>query len=285
MTHPFSPFCCYNGEFAPFDAVKFGIQNRAFRYGDSVFETFRCFGNQPFLFDLHYERLMRAMAVTGMQTKRFPTIDVLEKKIESLINKNRYFGSSKVRLSVFRNDGGLYAPETNLCSYLIEASPLDEPSFGLNSKGLIAGIYTSMAKQPSIISPFKTGSSMLFVMAGNYRDEHNLSEVLITNTHGLVVEALSSNLFWFSNDKLYTPSVDSGCVDGIMRQTIMKVAALHGLKTVEVPGIDPGALRSVDEVFVTNSVNGMRWIVGIDEVRYYNIKTRQLFQTFLQTIS
>lgn len=284
MTHPFSPFCCFNGDFVPQDSLKFGIQNRAFRYGDSVFETFRCFGNQPFLIDLHYERLMHAMTATGMQIERFPTLDVLEKKIESLINKNRYFSSSRVRLTVFRNDGGLYAPETNVCSYLIEASPLDEPSFSLNTKGLIAGVYTEMGKQPSIVSPYKTGSSMLFVLAGNYRNEHNLSEVLITNTHGLVIEALSSNLFWFRNDKLYTPSIDSGCVDGIMRHTVMKVAAMHGLKTVEVPGIEPDALKTVDELFVTNSISGIRWIVGIDDVRYYSIKTRQLFQALQQTI-
>lgn len=282
---PHSPFCCLNGEFVPQDAVKLGIQNRAFRYGDAIFETFRCFGNQPFMLDLHYDRLMKAMATVGMETKLFPPLDVLEKKVESIINKNRYFGSSRIRLTVFRNDGGLYTPETNTCSYLIESTPIDEPNYSLNTKGLIAGIYTDMGKQPSIISPFKTGNSMLFVMAGNFKTAHNLTEVLITNTNGLIIEALASNLFWFKGNQLFTPAVSSGCVDGIMRQMVMKVAKLHNVQVVEVPGITNEAIREVDELFVTNSIQGIRWIVGIGESRFYNIKTRQLFQSFIQTIS
>jgi branched-subunit amino acid aminotransferase/4-amino-4-deoxychorismate lyase len=280
-----SPFCCINGEFVPQDALKFNIQNRAFRYGDAVFETFRCFGNQPFMFDLHYDRLMKALQSVEMDTLHFPQLEILEKKVESLINKNRYFGSSRVRLTVFRNDGGYYTPDTNACSYLLEALPIDEPSFSLNTKGMIAGVYTGFAKQPSIISPYKTGNSMLFVLAGNYKKANSLSEVLLVNTEGLVVEALASNLFWFIGSNLYTPMVSSGCVDGIMRQMVLKVAAMHGIKTIEVPGISIDGLKEVDELFVTNSVQGIKWIVGIGENRYFNIKTRQLFNAFLQTIS
>jgi branched-subunit amino acid aminotransferase/4-amino-4-deoxychorismate lyase len=280
-----SPFCCLNGEFVPIDSVKLSTQNRAFRYGDSLFETFRCFGNQPFLFDLHYERLLKAMNVLGMDVTHFPILEVLEKKVESLINKNRFFTSSRVRLTVFRNDGGLYAPETNLCSYLIEATPMQEPGFSLNSKGLIAGVFHDLPKQPSILSPFKTGSALLFVLAGNYMKEQKLSEALIINNDGLIVEALTSNLFWFKNQVLYTPAVSSGCVDGIMRQLVIKVATMSGVEVAEVPGLEPSSLHNIDELFVTNSVQGIRWIVGVDEFRYFNIKTRQLFQAFMNTIS
>lgn len=280
-----SPFVCFNGDFVPQEAVKFGIHNRAFLYGDAVFETLRCFGNQPFLFDLHWERLMKAMAVLGMESDHFPTMEMMEKKIESLINKNRYFCSSRIRLTVFRNDGGYYTPATNSCSYLIEATTIEEPAFNLNTKGLLAGVYTDMQKQPCAISPYKTGNSLLFVMAGNYKHKNNLSEALIVNTQGLIIEALSSNIFWFRGEKLYTPALTSGCVDGIMRHTVIKIALMHGIEVIEVPGLDPESLGWVDELFVTNSVQGIRWIVGIDEIRYYNLKTRQFFQSFLRTIS
>jgi branched-subunit amino acid aminotransferase/4-amino-4-deoxychorismate lyase len=280
-----SPLCCINGEFVPQDSIKIGIQNRAFRYGDAVFETIRCFGNRPFLFDLHYERLINALETLEMDTLGFPVADVLEKKIERLVNKNRFFCSSRIRLSVFRNDGGLYTPADNTCSYLIEASPLEEPAYVLNNKGLVAGIYPHMQKQPSLISPFKTANSLLFVMAGNYKVANNFSEILIKNSHGLIVEALSSNIFWFQGEILCTPSVESGCVNGIMRQTILKVANLHGIQTKEVPGIDEISIKRVDELFVTNAIQGIQWVVGIDDVRFYNLKTRQLYQYFLQTIS
>lgn len=279
------PICCFNGEFVPVSSVKFSIENRAFRYGDGLFETIRCFGNQPFLLDRHYDRLRRGMDALQLSDLHFPTYDVLEKKIESVINKNRYFVSSRVRLTVFRNDGGLFTPSTNGCSYLIEATPLEKGTYELNEKGLIAGVYFDVPKTASLISPFKTASSLVYVMAGMYKAKQNLTEVFVVNSQGLIIEAMSSNLFWFKNEVLYTPSVSSGCVDGVMRNCVVQIAKSQGFDVVEVDGIKFDALKNVDEIFVTNAICGIQWVVGIDDVRFYNIKTRQLFRAFMQSFS
>lgn len=285
MTIANNNYCCFDGQIITTNTLKITTANRAFRYGDSVFETIRCFGNQPYAFAEHYNRLCRAMTAVGMDLSCLPTCDVLERKVEGLINRNRYFVSARVRLMVFRHDGGLYTPQTDRCSYLIEASPLDVPVFEMNEKGLVADVFRDMGKSPDIISSFKTGSALLFVMAGRYKQQHNLSECFIINTSGKVIEALSSNLFWFKDDKLFTPSVASGCVDGVMRRQVLALAKNLGIETREVPGVAEEELWNVDEIFVTNAIQGIQWVVGIGERRFFNIKTRQLFKEFLKSLS
>jgi branched-chain amino acid aminotransferase len=278
-------YCCFDGQIITTGSLKLTPANRAFRYGDSVFETIRCFGNQPYSFADHYDRLKRVMMAVGMDVDCLPAQDVLERKVESVINRNRYFISSRVRIMVFRHDGGLYTPATDKCSYLIEASPMDTGMFEMNEKGLIAGVYREMGKSPNILSPFKTGSALLYVMAGRYKQQHNLTECFIVNTSGLVIEALSSNLFWFKGDQLLTTSVSSGCVDGIMRRQILLLAKKLGIDTQIVPGVTEEALRQADEIFVTNAIQGIQWVVGIDDLRFFNIKTRKLLRAYLDSLS
>ncbi|MBN2742336.1 MAG: aminotransferase class IV family protein [Marinilabiliaceae bacterium] len=285
MTASNTNYCCFDGHLIPVDSVKITTANRAFRYGDSVFETIRCFGNRPFALGEHYSRIKRAMQATGMEPDSLPTCDVLEKKIESLINRNRYFISSRVRLMVFRKDGGLYTPATDQSSYMLEATPIDQSTFEMNEKGLVAGIFRDMGKSPDVLSPYKTGSALLYVMAAKYKQRNNLTECFIVNTNGMIIESISSNLFWFKNDKLYTPTIASGCVDGIMRRQVIALARNLNIEVFEVPGVSEENIRKADEIFVTNAIQGIQWVVGIDDLRYFNIKTKQLYREFIKSIN
>ena len=269
-------YYCYNGEIVTPDELYLSAENRSFRYGDGIFETIRCFGNQPILFDKHYHRLLRASGVLEINMKSIPSRELLLKKIETLINKNKYFGSSRVRLALFRSDGGLYTPHTNDCNYLIEVTPLATNDYVLNSKGIVASVYQDMKKTPSIISPFKTSNSLLFVLAALFKEKQNLADVFIMNTENKIIESLASNLFWFKDDYLFTPSISSGCVDGIMRNFVIEVARKNIINVVEIPGIEFTELMEADEIFTTNAIQGINWIVGIDHKRFYNLRTAKL---------
>lgn len=269
-------YLCVNGEIIPTNSYTLSTDNRGFRYGDAVFETIRCFGNRPMFLEFHYKRLVRAMEILQMDTSCIPFPEVVEKRIESLINRNKFFVSSRIRLTVFRNDGGFYTPTTHQCTYLIEASALNESSYQLNEKGMIADVYREMTKSKNVLSQFKTANALVSVMAGLYKLQNNLGECLIINTDGKIIEAISSNLFWFRNDVLYTPSVSSGCVDGVMKNVVVELAQKINLKVLETQGVDEHVLMTSDEIFVTNSIQGIQWIVGMGDKRYYNKKARQL---------
>lgn len=250
--------------------------NRAFRYGDGIFDTLVCSGTEPLLFEGHYQRLLSAAVLLKFNIIGYPSFENFKKQIAQLVAKNKYAPYSRLRITMFRSPGGLYTPEDNAPQWIIEQEPLQSEPFELNSKGLLTGIYQEMPKQISPLSQFKTCSSLFFVLAGLAKRENGWGDILITNPEGRIIEGLSSNLFWIKAETIYTPLISSGCVDGIMRREVMRLCRLMGFQVSETRGATLNQLMEADELFLTNSIQGIRWVVGLNEQRYYLKITRQL---------
>ncbi len=260
---------CYNGEFYSEDTALFSADNRAFRYGDSLFETLHCNGTQIQFFEEHLDRLQLGMRQIDME---IPTgfSDTIETKIKKLITKNKSFLGTRIRLSVFRNAGGLYAPSTNEISYLIESSKLESPHYFLNKKGLKIGIFEGYIKETNSLSSFKTGNSFPFILAGLRKNEKKWDDCLLLNERLNLVEGISSNLFIMKDGVLSTPSIESGAVNGIMREQIIQIALDLGITVYDDCMIKPEQLEEADEIFLTNAIVGIRWVVAYEERRYFN---------------
>ena len=250
--------------------------NRAFRYGDGVFDTLVCSCTEPLLFEGHYQRLLSAAVLLKFNIIGYPSFENFKKQIAQLVAKNKYAPYSRIRITMFRSPGGLYTPEDNAPQWIIEQEPLQSEPFELNSKGLLTGIYQDMAKQSSPLSQFKTCSSLFFVLAGLVKKENGWGDILVTNQEGRIIEGLSSNLFWIKENKIFTPLVSSGCVDGIMRREVIRLSYDLGFPVMETRGATLNELLEADELFLTNSTQGIRWIVGLNDQRYYLKITRQL---------
>ncbi|MFO7999658.1 MAG: aminotransferase class IV [Marinilabilia sp.] len=259
-----------NGHFYETGKPLFSPANRAFRYGDGLFETIRCHQTRPLFFDDHYRRLLRGMSVLQIATSAFPSANVLREHFERLIVRNRIFTDARIRLSVFRREGGLYTPETNNPAWLLEASPVEGKGFHLNTEGLKIGIYDGFPKVWSLIAPFKTLSATPYILAGLHKKENHWDDCLIENQDKKLIESISSNLFWIKDGKLFTPAGSSGCVDGIMRQQVLRFAQQHNIPVNQNTGTTREELLEAEEIFLTNAVNGLKWVVALEEKRYYN---------------
>lgn len=262
-------YICLNGIKMKADEPIINASNRAFRYGDAIFETIRCIQLEALFFEDHYRRLLNAMAQLKMNCHSLPPIDVLKSQISSLISKNRIFGDARVRLSVFREDGGLYTPASNNTNYLIEATPLNTNNYTLNSKGILLDVYEEDKKPSTRFSRFKSANSLFFVMAGLYKKEQKLDDVLIINDQNLIIESLASNIYWIKDEIIYTPSRTSGCVEGIMRAQLIKLMKQENWQVQEVAGASLNELLDADEIFLSNAIQGIQWVVGIQEKRHF----------------
>lgn len=269
---------CYNGNFYRTGEAVFGPDNRAFRYGDSLFETMFAYAQDIHLLDAHVARLTRGMMVMGMEIPLWFDADYIRGKIERLLQKNRLYTASRIRLSVFRNEGGLYTPTDNSISFCIEAGKLDSQMYVINKGNFSVDIFSEMKKPVDILSPFKTGNSNIFIMAGLWRRKMGLDDCLILNTRDELCESLSSNIFLVRDNQLFTPSLDCGCVDGIMRGMIIKTVQRHGLDVVEVPGMTAEDIYSADELFLTNSITGIRRVLSFRDKRFYSLMSREIVE-------
>jgi branched-subunit amino acid aminotransferase/4-amino-4-deoxychorismate lyase len=243
--------------------------NRSFCYGDSIFETIHTNGVNLHFFEDHFERLSQGMKVLKMETPLLFSQKYIEEEITGLIKRNRLFTGNRVRLSVFRNTGGYYTPTYNQVTWMAEVSPIALPEYKLNEKGLRIGIYDSIRKPVNILSSFKTGNSLVYIMAAIFKQENNLDDCLLINEGGNLVEAISSNIFLVKNRSLLTPPSGEGPVLGVLRKQIIRIARELKISVYEQE-LKPGYLLDADECFLTNTVSGISWVLGYKNKRYYN---------------
>ena len=265
-----------NGEFINFTQPIIGVTNRSFAYGDGFFETIHAHGTEAKHLNLHVNRMIKSMNVLGMEAPSFFSQDFLSKEITRLLNKNRDFGSVRVRVTVFRNEGGLYAPTNNSVGIAIQANPLPQNFYPLNTKGLVVDIFTNLRKPINILSPIKSCNAQLYVLAGIFKQQANVDDCLIINDQNRIAEALSSNVFLVKDKTIYTPGVSEGCVAGVMRQVVISLAKKEGYIVIDDCELKPEMLANADELFLTNAISGIQWIVGLRHKRFFGVVSRKL---------
>lgn len=268
-------YICHNGKFVAEDEYTISHKNRAFCYGDALFETIHCLGTQPQFFENHWTRLNQGMKILKMQVGRDFSQHSLIQYIEKLLNKNRIFKGARVRLTVYRDEGGKYSPESNSTSWLVESSALEFEQYELNKKGLHIDIFDGVHNPVNILSNLKTTNALIYVLAGIFRKENNLDECLILNEYGRIAESISSNVFVVKEKKIITPPLSEGCIAGIIRNTIMELLSEMDYK-LEEKGLLETNLLDADEVFLTNAIQGIQWIGAYKDRRYYNFASRKL---------
>jgi len=259
-----------DGEMVSSDTPSIYANNRSFLYGDGLFETIHAYGTQGRNLNLHLARLKRGMEVLEIEIPAYLDESMLSKEIARLLNKNRFFNSSRIRVTVFRNSGGKYVAESNNASIIIEAEPLETKMYQLNSKGLIIEVFDTLKKPINPLSSIKSCNSLFYVLAGNYIKTSNVNDCILINEHNRIAEAISSNVFIVKDENLYTPAVSEGCVPGIMREVVIKVAPKLGLKVNNQVAIPLQKLFDCDEVFLTNTITGIRWVGAFRQQRYFS---------------
>lgn len=265
-----SDLLSFNGKIIRRDDLCISPQNRAFRYGDGVFESIRNHRGITLWEDFHFKRLQTA--AIRLHLNMLPG---WSKESFSAILKELYMANHKkdkaarLRLSLFRNDGGLYTPYTNNASLLIESESLDQDTFTLNAIGLTIGVYHEISKPFNALSSLKSINAQLYVLACIDKRDKGLGDMLLLNDQGMIAEATSSNVFIVKNSQLFTPALSQACVEGIMRDVVMELAGDIGMRVNET-SIALDELEDADEVLLTNAIQGIRWVRQFNQKKYQN---------------
>jgi len=268
-------YILFNDEFIGAEQSVIKASNRAFKFGDGLFESMRmCNGKLQFA-EQHADRLRAGMKALKMEGYALLDEYFLRQKTTELLKKNRFNGNVRFRLTVYRDGEGLYTPQSNKVGYLLEGIELEQASYELNQKGLIIDVYDELTKPINKLSNYKTSNALLYVMAGLYQKQHRLDEAILLNQQGFLCESTSSNLFVVYQKQIYTPALSEGCVAGVMRSVVLQLAKTHNFPLIEAQ-INPEILNEAEEVFVTNASSGIRWVMGYGRKRYFNEVAKML---------
>jgi branched-chain amino acid aminotransferase len=233
-------------------------QNRGFLYGDGVFETLKIVGGKILFFEDHYFRLMAAMRIVRMEIPMNFTLEYLEEQVLSLVEKNKIEQSARARITVYRNNGGLYLPTNNTVSFLIQTSAIENPVYSISEKEYEVDLYKDFYIPKQLLSTLKTTNKMIHVTGSIYAKENDLDNCILLNDSKNVVEALQGNLFMRMGNTLITPPISEGCLNGIMRKQILSLAKKETNLEVVEQVISPFDLQKADELFVTNVIRGIQ---------------------------
>ncbi len=251
----------FNGQIVPSEQPIFTGVNRAFRYGDGMFESIRVFDGKMLFFEYHFRRLQKGMAALKINMPSEYTSVFFRNEILKTIENNK-IKNHRVRLTVFRSGNGLYTPQNNAPAFYIEAQIMPSNKFEWNEKGLEIGLFDEIKINPSPVSFFKSCNALPYVMANIYKKEKGWDDVILMNHQENIVCGGSSNVFFVKNGVLLSPPISDGCVAGTMREVVFELANKLKIETKEC-SFPVDELATADEIFLTNAIQGIRWVGNV----------------------
>lgn len=244
----------FNGELLFKENIKLTTDNRGFKYGDGIFETIKVVHKKVIFWEDHYFRLMASMRMLRMKIPMEFTLEFLEKEILKTVAVLEDGASFRVRLNVFRKDGGLYTPKTNAINYLIEAS---ESNYKTKETYEI-DVFKDFYNYSGLLSTIKTNNRMLNTLASIYANENDLDNCILVNERKGVVEVANANIFIVKNNIVKTPALTEGCIKGVVRGKVIDLLIKNKDFTIEETVISPFEIQKADEVFITNAIMGIQ---------------------------
>lgn len=271
----------YNGKFFEKDTPVIGPDNRSFRYGDGLFETFKFKNDKIILAGEHFDRLWKGMKKMEFQIPVHFTRELLKDQITALIKRNK-IDHARVRLSVFRGDGGIYDPVNHLPNYIIQCWPLANPVNSLNENGLHVCIYREAKKSMDSFANLKHNSYLPYYMAANFAKKSKCNDAIILNSADRICDSTIANIFLIKNGIIKTPALSEACIAGVMRHCIIDTLAKNKISVVE-GNITEEELLNADEVFLSNSILNLKWIVRLCDTPFSMSKIAEIYQLLSKT--
>jgi branched-chain amino acid aminotransferase len=256
----------FNGNILENDTL-LSVNNRGYNYGDALFETIKTSYGKILFWEDHYFRLMASMRIMRMEIPMSFTMEFLETQINNTLEASGLTSfSARVKMTVHRNEGGLYLPTTNDVSFIITTKSLENDFYVLDESPYEVDLFKDYYIAPTLLSTLKTNNKALNVVGSIFAKENGLQNCLLLNTNKQVVEALNGNIFVIKDHIIKTPPLMNGCLKGVMRTQLIDIIKTLPDYELEEASVSPFELQKADEIWVTNV------IVGIQPVTKYRKK-------------
>jgi 4-amino-4-deoxychorismate lyase len=251
-----------NGDIVNKDEAVVSVYDHGFLYGMGLFETFRSYGGRFVQLERHLDRLRESLKEWRID---FTFVDSeIEDHLHNLLSvnqlKNAYF---RLSVSAGIDEVGLSAKPYKNPNWIVYIKEL--PQFPQEWLSHGRDIYTLSTPRNMPETPIRKKS---FQYAGNIFAKWELGkrngEGIFLTGDGYLAEGIVSNLFFVRDQKLYTPSPDTGILPGITRQQVIRLAQKEGI-AIEEGKYDSSMLLTAAEAFLTNSIMGIVPACRMDE--------------------
>ena len=241
-----------NGEFVDKDKAIVSVYDHGYLYGDGIFEGIRAYKGCIFASREHLDRLYDSAKTLMIDMP--VTKDEMEKIIADTLIVNN-LEDAYIRLVVSRGPGdlGLDPRKCSKATLVVIADKIKLYPEEFYQKGLeVVTVSTRRTPVDSFNGKVKSLNYLNNIMARIEANNAGAGEAIMLNHQGYVVECSADNIFIIKNKKIYTPAPHLGLLEGITRNSIIKVA-----KSMDIPMYETvftiHDLYNADEVFLTGS--------------------------------
>jgi branched-chain amino acid aminotransferase len=227
----------------------------------------------------HLERIFSSLLALQFNNAGYFITDGFKEQVMALVKKNRHKKAARIRVTIARGSGGLYDVENHHPNYVIQTWDLNGANNKFNQNGLVMDIYRDARKVCDLYSHIKSNNYLSYVMAALWAKAHKMNDVLLLNPYDRICDATIANVFIVKGGVIKTPALTEGCIDGVMRKYLLEKMREAGIP-VEETQIGVEEVLGASEVFLTNSVFGIRWVKTLGKSSYTNEMSALLFKKF-----
>lgn len=273
-----------NGRVFDQEHAVISVFDHGFLYGEGVYETWRTYNGQPFLFDRHMRRLRNS---SGMIALAIPLTDEqLDARCRETIGAAGLKEEAYVRVLVTRGIGELSYDLTDCPSpsIVVIVKPHVAPPPDVYERGVKVAIVPIIRNHPGTVSPLIKSNNLLNnALAMQEALKRGAFEGVMRNYRGELAECTTSNLFIVNAGEVLTPPLDAGLLPGITREFVLEIGKNAGVPAREAV-LHDADLFGADEAFLTSSTRELVPIVQVDDRRIGNgipgPVTRSLLESF-----
>lgn len=269
-------FFIYNNKYFRSHEPVVTVSNRGFRFGDGLFETMRMYDGRILNVDFHFERLFHGMNMLQFQKPQHFCQEYLINGVNKLLLKNFILKNARIRIMVFRSDGNFYDVENNSPDYIIETFALND-KIELNQNGLAIDFFSGAKKSCDAFSNLKSTNALPSVMSRLFAKNNHVDDAVILNSFDRICESSIANIFIIKGERIFTPPLSEGCIAGTFRRYLIEKRFVKKY-TISEKIISKKHLLDADEVFLTNSIQPIRWVKNCREKNYENLIIKEIFE-------
>ena len=261
------------------DDPRVSVLDHGLTVGDGVFETLKVIDSVPFAMDRHLTRLRRSAQRMGVPEVSH---DLVREAVRQTVAACIPTGRGRLRITVTSGPGPLGSDRGDGRPTLVVMAVAQQPWPATTS----ALVVPWRRNERSVLADVKSTSYAENVVALAHAHAEGYSEALFLDTHDRLSEGTGTNVFLVLGDRVATPSLDCGALQGITRELVLEWAAESGMRIGE-QHLMLADLATADEVFLTSSTRDVHPVTrltvqetGLNRDLPYGEVTRAVAETF-----
>ena len=231
------------------------VQDRGLHYGDGVFETLVVEKCEIQHWTEHMSRLASGCKQLNIE---MPDAILLKSEVEHLVNAHNRDSKQVVKIIVTRGIGqrGYKPPQSSKVTRIISLHPYPEYPAHYSTEGVKIAICKIPLSCNPVLAGVKHLNRLEQVLAQSEWDDPEIIDGIMLNSDQQIVECTMSNIYWVTNNQLFTPDLSNCGVEGVTRGIILRLAEELQILTA-IGNFMMKDLLAADEIFISNSVFGI----------------------------